>query len=41
MRFKPSGRISATLKSIETVERAYTRALRKFVLIKDSLGILK
>ena len=31
----------ATLKSIETAERAYTRVFRKFILIKGSLGILK
>ena len=41
MRFKPSGRISATLGSIKTAERAYTRALRKFILIKNSLEILE
>ena len=41
MRFKLSGRMLATLGSIETAERAYTRVLREFILIEGSLGILK
>ena len=41
MRFKPLDRILATLRSIETVERACTRIFRKFVLIEDSLGMLE
>ena len=41
MRFKLSGRMLATLESIETAERAYTRVFRKFILIEDSLKMLK
>ena len=31
----------ATLESIKTVERAYTRVFRKFILIEGSLEILE
>ena len=41
MRFKPSGRMLATLGSIETAERAYTRIFRKFILIEGSSKILE
>ena len=41
MRFKSSGRILATSGFIKTVERAYTRIFREFVLIEGSLGILE
>ena len=41
MRFKFSGKILATLGSIETAERACTRIFRKFVLIEGSSGMLE